>query len=103
MGAWRDRAEENAFSIALRRTRQRREGACASKPYTTPARTITWEPEENALIVALLKAWKEGREATEAIDPSVFADGISTEERIRIIKELAESVNAMQAVLKLVA
>ncbi len=37
------------------------------------------------------------------IDPSVFADGISTEERIRIIKELAESVNAMQAVLKLVA
>ena len=55
------------------------------------------------MIVALLKAWKEGREATAAIDPSVFADGISTEERIRIIKELSESVNAMQTVLKLVA
>jgi len=103
MGAWRDRAEENAFSIALRRTRQRREGACASKPYTTPARASTGETEDNALIVALLKAWKEGRDATEAIDPLVFADGISMEERIRIIKELTEAIGSMQVVLKFVA
>ena len=55
------------------------------------------------MIVALLKAWKEGREATAAIDPSVFADGISTEERIRIIKELTEAIGSMQVVLKFIA
>jgi tetrahydromethanopterin S-methyltransferase subunit A len=82
---------------------QRRRDPSGTKPSSAPAQKDAGAPDKNALIVALLKAWKEGRDATEAIDPLVFADGISMEERIRIIKELTEAIGSMQVVLKFVA
>ena len=48
------------------------------------------------MIEAGLRAWKESREAAEAMRPEVLADGVSYEEAIVIDTEAAEAIRSLE-------
>jgi hypothetical protein len=48
------------------------------------------------VIEAGLRAWKESREAAEAMRPEILADGVSYEEAAVIDAEAAEAIRSLE-------
>ncbi|WP_455611419.1 helix-turn-helix domain-containing protein [Cloacibacillus porcorum] len=67
--------------------------ACACMDYFSEEHT-----SQNNLVSISLRAWKEGRDAVDALDPAILANGLEIDDLQKIHKEATEAIESFKKV-----